>query len=95
MDLYSYKSSRALIKFYSSRRYLEELCEQRYWGPSVLFVHETDLAPRNLTAAVDGIGHMNIMPVYGVNIRSLLKHETVVLSKKSFETIQVRTVQTL
>ena len=73
----------------SSSRYLEDLCDKRYWGPSVLFVHETDVAPRNITLAVDPIDHFNIMPCYGVNVFSLLKHETVILSMKSFEILQV------
>lgn len=70
-------------------RFLEELCDSRGWGPSVLFVHESDFAPRNITVATDMIGHMNIMPVQGLNVYSMLKHETLVLSLKSAQLIQV------
>ncbi|XP_003741107.1 39S ribosomal protein L4, mitochondrial [Galendromus occidentalis] len=76
-------------------KFLEDLCEQRYWGPSVLFVHEDELAPRNLTMACDSVGHLNIMPVFGLNVYSMLKHETVVLSLKSCEMIQERIIYAL
>ncbi|XP_022671212.1 39S ribosomal protein L4, mitochondrial-like isoform X2 [Varroa jacobsoni] len=71
-------------------KFLEELCDSRGWGPSVLFVHESDFAPRNITVATDMIGHMNIMPVQGLNVYSMLKHETLVLSLKSAQLIQER-----
>ncbi|KAK4310178.1 hypothetical protein Pmani_018241 [Petrolisthes manimaculis] len=60
--------------------YLEQLCEDRYWGPSVLFVDESDIMPRNITLATDTLGHMNLMPVYGLNVYSMLKHTTLVLT---------------
>jgi large subunit ribosomal protein L4 len=36
--------------------------------------------PENITLATDSIGHMNLMPVYGLNVYSMLKHETLVLT---------------
>lgn len=75
-------------------RFLEELCEVREWGPSVLFVNETDYAPRNITLATDPVGHMNIMPVQGLNVYSMLKHETLVLSLKAAQLIQVSNERT-
>lgn len=72
-------------------RRLEELCESRQWGPSVLFVHETDYAPRNISLATSQINHMNIMPVQGLNVFSMLKHETLILSRQSAQLIQVNT----
>ncbi|OQR76270.1 39S ribosomal protein L4 [Tropilaelaps mercedesae] len=71
-------------------KFLEELCEAREWGPSVLFIHESDCAPRNITLATDTVGHTNIMPVQGLNVYSMLKHETIVLSLKSAKLIQER-----
>ncbi|KAG0720500.1 39S ribosomal protein L4, mitochondrial [Chionoecetes opilio] len=44
--------------------YLEQLCESRNWGPTVLFVDESDIMPRNITLASDTIRHVNLMPVY-------------------------------
>lgn len=62
------------------KEYMETLVEERGWGPSVLFVDVSDIAPRNITAATDDIGHMNIMPAYGLNVYSMIKHSTLVLT---------------
>ncbi|XP_021201375.3 large ribosomal subunit protein uL4m [Helicoverpa armigera] len=70
--------------------YLTELIEKRNWGPSVLLVDDTDYAPRNITAAVDTLGHVNIMPVYGLNVYSMLKHDTLVLTLSAAEKIESR-----
>ena len=45
--------------------YLEDLVEERNWGPSVLFVDTNDMMPRNMTLASDQIKHYNLMPAYG------------------------------
>lgn len=62
------------------KQYLENLMEERKWGSSVLFVDVNDEAPRNITVATDNMGHVNIMPAYGLNVYSMLKHETLVLT---------------
>lgn len=36
--------------------------------------------PRNITVATDNIKHINLMPVYGLNVYSMLKHNTLVLT---------------
>ncbi|KAJ1519460.1 hypothetical protein ONE63_004748 [Megalurothrips usitatus] len=68
--------------------YLEELAEERKWGPAVLFVDDTDVAPENIAIAADSINHMNIMPVYGLNVYSMLKHDTLVLTLAALEKIE-------
>lgn len=70
--------------------YLEELIEKRNWGPSVLIVDDTDFAPRNIIAATDSLQHVNIMPVYGLNVYSMLKHDTLVLTQAAAERIEER-----
>lgn len=75
--------------------YLMELIEKRNWGPSVLIVDDTDYAPRNITAAIDQIGHVNIMPVYGLNVYSMLKHDTLVLTLAAAERIEERLLRLL
>ncbi|XP_059049631.1 large ribosomal subunit protein uL4m [Achroia grisella] len=70
--------------------YLNELIEKRNWGPSVLIVDDTDFAPRNLTVAADAIQHVNIMPVYGLNVYSMLKHDTLILTVAAAEKIEER-----
>ncbi|VVD03386.1 39S ribosomal protein L4, mitochondrial [Leptidea sinapis] len=70
--------------------YIIDLIEQRNWGPSVLIVDDTDIAPRNLTAALDALPHVNVMPVYGLNVYSMLKHDTLVLTQSAAERIEER-----
>lgn len=45
--------------------YIEQLIEERNWGPSVLFIDSYDIMPTNITLATDQIKHVNLMPVYG------------------------------
>ncbi|XP_034249733.1 39S ribosomal protein L4, mitochondrial [Thrips palmi] len=68
--------------------YLLDLAEERLWGPSVLFIDDTDLAPENFAVAADSIPHMTIMPVYGLNVFSMLKHDTLVLTLAAVERIE-------
>lgn len=49
----------------SEPSYIEQLIEERNWGPSVLFVDSYDIMPENITLATDQIKHVNLMPVYG------------------------------
>lgn len=52
------------------------------------FNFRSDIMPRNITIATDRIKHMNLMPVYGLNVYSMLKHDTLVLTKASAELIE-------
>jgi len=70
--------------------FLEDLVEERGWGPSVLFVDDNDLMPFNITAATEAYGHFNLMPVYGLNVYSMLKHQTLVLTLAALERIEER-----
>lgn len=45
--------------------YIEDIIDQRKWGPSVLLVDDTDFMPRNISIATATIKHVNLMPVYG------------------------------
>jgi len=72
---------------------LEELAQKRNWGYSVLFVHDTDEAPRNLALATSEIVGFEIMPVYGLNCYSILYFDTLVLSKTALEKIDERLTQ--
>lgn len=55
----------------------------------------TDYAPRNITAALDNLPHINIMPVYGLNVYSMLKHDTLVLTIAAAEKIEERILRLL
>nr|CAG4646603.1 EOG090X0EDZ [Macrothrix elegans] len=71
-------------------KYLERLVEERGWGPSVLFVDELDIMPTNITVATEAFGHYNLMPVYSLNVYSMLKHHTLVLTLAAAERIEER-----
>lgn len=44
--------------------------------------------PKNITIATDSIKHVNLMPVYGLNVYSMLKHETLVLTESAVDEIE-------
>lgn len=68
--------------------FLLKLIDERLWGPSVLIVDVDDYCPRNITAATDNIPQVHICPVYGLNVYSMLKYHTVVLTVPAIERIQ-------
>ncbi|EFN89342.1 39S ribosomal protein L4, mitochondrial [Harpegnathos saltator] len=68
--------------------YIEQLVEERNWGPSVLIVDSYDIMPKNITLATDEIKHINLMPVYGLNVYSMLKHNTLVLTEQAARLIE-------
>lgn len=68
--------------------YIEKLIEERNWGPSVLFVDTEDMMPENISLATDKINHVNLMPVYGLNVYSMLKHQTLVLTERAARLIE-------
>lgn len=70
--------------------YIEDMIKERGWGPSVLFVDTEDIMPLNITAATDDIKHVNLMPVYGLNVYSMLKHNTLVLTERAARMIEDR-----
>lgn len=76
-------------------QYLRELIESRGWGLSVLFVDDTDVVPKNIALATDEIQPYNIMPAYGLNVISMLKHETLVMSLAALEKIEHKLVTAL
>ena len=40
----------------------------------------SDIFPEDITAATEPIQHVNLMPCYGLNVHSILKHKTLVLT---------------
>lgn len=71
-------------------KFIESLIEERKWGPSVLFVDVNDIVPENIALATEHFGHINIMPAYSLNVYSMLKHDTLVLTVPAVEHIQNR-----
>ena len=79
--------------------HLEELCEARGWGPSVLFVDKMDLefAPQCTKAkhffkATEDVNHINVISVYGLNVFSMLKHETLVLTVDAIKDLEEKLI---
>ncbi|XP_074658940.1 large ribosomal subunit protein uL4m-like [Tubulanus polymorphus] len=70
--------------------YLEELMDAKNWGLSVLFIDDTDIMPRNIIAASSKLPQFNLMPVYGLNIVSMLKHEGLVITLRGLEKLEKR-----
>ncbi|XP_077643869.1 large ribosomal subunit protein uL4m [Lonchura striata] len=63
----------------SDPRYLLELARARRWGRSVLVV-DSDEFPENISAAAEGLKSITLIPALGLNVHSLLKHQTLVLT---------------
>ncbi|CAB4069226.1 RP-L4 [Lepeophtheirus salmonis] len=67
---------------------LEDLISERGWGLSTLFVNGDSIAPENITAASESILHVNVMPSFGLNVHSMLKHKTLVLTLDAVNLIE-------
>ncbi|EEC01010.1 ribosomal protein L4, putative, partial [Ixodes scapularis] len=70
------------------------LCTSRATSHSSRFgwhcFRSTDYVPKNIAVACDQIKHMNIMPVYGLNVHSMLKYDTLVLTLSAAEEIEAK-----
>jgi len=69
-------------------RFLTELQDVRFWGYSVLFVDASDVIPDNAVMGIEQVTGMNILPVYGLDVHSMLKHDTLVLTLAALEKIE-------
>lgn len=68
--------------------YIKSMIEERKWGPSVLIVGKEDIIPENLALATDALKYVNVMPAYGLNVYSMLKYDTLVMTKDAIEHVQ-------
>ncbi|GAB0093405.1 39S ribosomal protein L4, mitochondrial [Sergentomyia squamirostris] len=71
-------------------KFLQELIDTRNWGPSVLIVDESDIFPYNITAATEQIPHVTMMPLYGLNVYSMLKYHTLILTQDAVRKLEER-----
>jgi len=74
---------------------LEEMTEMKNWGPAVLFSDVSDYMPANITAATDEIPHFNLMPAYGLNVWSMLKHQTLVLTVDAVRHLETKLLEAI
>ena len=67
------------------------------WGIIFFYVliSSVDIMPRNITAATDKIKHFNLMPVYGLNVYSMLKHDTLVLTRAAVDLLELKLLTSL
>ncbi|TRY88131.1 hypothetical protein DNTS_031507 [Danionella cerebrum] len=61
-------------------QYLQDLAKQRQWGNTVLIVDIGEEYPENMLQATKSLKTINIIPAIGLNVHSMLKHESVVLT---------------
>lgn len=65
-------------------QYLAELARYRRWGDSVLLVDlEHEDMPPSIVAATSCLKTFNLVPAIGLNVHSMLKHQTLVLTLRT------------
>lgn len=57
---------------------------------SLNFYFRHDVFPENICYATDSIGYVNLMPAYGLNVYSMLKHDTLVLTVEAVKHLEER-----
>lgn len=59
---------------------LSEQLRLRHWGQSVLLVNLDEEIPENMLKATETLKTVSIIPAIGLNVHSILKHESLVLT---------------
>ncbi|CAG0903580.1 unnamed protein product [Darwinula stevensoni] len=82
------------------QQYLGDLLESRHWGISALIVDEygaifTDIFPLNIAKAASTRKGVTLMPLYGLNVYSMLKHETLVLTLAALDRLEERILRNI
>lgn len=68
--------------------YIKNLMEKRKWGPSLLMIDTEDIIPEKLAISTDRLGYVNVMPAYGLNVYSMLKHDTLVMTTRAVKYVE-------
>ncbi|KAM9312684.1 large ribosomal subunit protein uL4m [Gastrophryne carolinensis] len=61
-------------------QYLMDLLNNRHWGQSVLIVDVNEEMPENILSATADLKKVNLIPAIGINVYSMLKHDTVLIT---------------
>ncbi|XP_075433532.1 large ribosomal subunit protein uL4m isoform X1 [Ascaphus truei] len=61
-------------------QFLTDLLKYRHWGESVLIVDVDENLPEDIMIATVHLKTINLIPAVGLNVYSMLKHQTVVLT---------------
>ncbi|XP_036442481.1 39S ribosomal protein L4, mitochondrial [Colossoma macropomum] len=68
--------------------YLQDLAKHRQWGDSVLIVDVGEEFPQNILQATESLKTINIIPAIGLNVHSMLKHESLVLTLEAVKFLE-------
>ncbi|XP_071963639.1 large ribosomal subunit protein uL4m-like [Antedon mediterranea] len=76
----------------SDPEYLVDIAKERCWGSSVLFVDSKPLEemPKNFINAINCVKSYNVMTLEGLNVYSMLKHKTLVLTLDVVDKLEER-----
>ncbi|XP_062404444.1 large ribosomal subunit protein uL4m [Sardina pilchardus] len=69
-------------------QYIVDLAAHRHWGDSVLIVDVGEELPENILQATADLKKINIIPAIGLNVHSMLKHETLVLTLEAVKFLE-------
>lgn len=58
-----------------------------------VILSNTKDVPQNLIDATDKIPSFNIIPLYGLNCYSIIKHETLVLSRRALDALEQKILE--
>lgn len=69
-------------------QHLMDLIKHRHWGHSVLIVDVGEEFPENILQATANLKTVNLIPALGLNVHSMLKHESVVLTVQTVKFLE-------
>ncbi|XP_063058417.1 large ribosomal subunit protein uL4m [Engraulis encrasicolus] len=69
-------------------QYLVDLAAHRHWGDSVLIVDVCEELPENIKQATATLKKISVIPAVGINVHSMLKHETLVLTLEAVKFLE-------
>lgn len=68
--------------------YLLDLIKHRQWGDSVLIVDVNEEFPENMLKATENLKTVNVIPAIGLNVHSMLKHESLILTLETVKFLE-------
>lgn len=69
---------------------MKQFLNDKELGPSCLIIDVSDLFPRNIALASEAVPYVNLMPAYGLNVLSMMKHESLVLTVAALLLVEQR-----
>ncbi|KAI6214813.1 hypothetical protein M3Y94_00312400 [Aphelenchoides besseyi] len=70
------------------QQHLLDIAENRNWGYSVLFVEKSMDVATNLVDATTNLPFFNILPLFGLNCYSIVKYDTLILSRECLDALE-------